>query len=171
MTCQAGKKFTRRNFPDERPYLFSRAFYDYSIDFSRGLSYKISPLRFQGACVKTAVIILGHGSRSDGNDAAIKRIVAAMRERASGDIVENAYLQYAQPTPEEALGRCIQQGAKIIVIVPYFMQSGVHVTKDIPAFLEKAKQKHPTVDIRVTEYVGAHPLMEQIVADLIGKSR
>jgi sirohydrochlorin ferrochelatase len=51
------------------------------------------------------------------------------------------------------------------------MQSGMHVTKDIPAFLEKSKQKHPTLDIRVTDYVGAHPLMEQIVADLIRKSR
>jgi len=92
-------------------------------------------------------------------------------DRVSRDIVEYAYLQYAQPTPEEAVERCVQQGAKKIVIIPYFMQAGVHVTKDIPAFLEKVKQKHPTLDVRVTDLVGAHPLMEQIVADLIGKSR
>jgi sirohydrochlorin ferrochelatase len=121
--------------------------------------------------MKTAVIILGHGSRGDGNDAAVKRIVAAIRESGAGDIVEYAYLQYVQPTPEEALDRCIQQGAKKIVIVPYFMQAGVHVTMDIPAFLEKAKKQYPTLDIRVTDFVGAHPLMEQIVADLIRKSR
>jgi sirohydrochlorin cobaltochelatase len=121
--------------------------------------------------LKTAVIILGHGSRSDGNDAVVKRIVAAIRESVNGDIVEYAYLQYAQPTPDEALDSCIRQGAKKIVIVPFFMQSGMHVTKDIPTLLEKAKQKHPMLDIRVTDYVGAHPLMEQIVADLIRKSR
>ena len=121
--------------------------------------------------MKTAIIILGHGSRGDGNDAAIKRIVAAIREGAGGDIVEFAYLQYAQPTPEEAVERCVEQGAKKIVIVPFFMQSGVHVTKDIPAFLEKAQQKHPALDITVTDFVGAHPLMEQVVADLINKSR
>ena len=121
--------------------------------------------------MKTAVIILGHGSRSDGNDAAVKRIITAIRESVSSDIIEYAYLQYARPTPEEAVERCVQQGAKKIVIVPFFMQSGVHVTKDIPALLEKAKQKHPTLDVRVTDYVGAHPLMEQIVSDLIRKSR
>ena len=121
--------------------------------------------------MKTAVIILGHGSRGDGNDAVIKRIVAATREGVSSDIVEYAYLQYAQPTPEEAVERCVQQGAKKIVIVPFFMQSGIHVTRDIPAFLEKAKQKHSMLDIRVTDYVGAHPLIEKIVADLIRKSR
>ncbi len=121
--------------------------------------------------MKTAVIILGHGSRGGGDDAAVKRIFEAVRESLSGDIVEYAYLQYAQPTPEEALKRCVQQGAKKIVIVPFFMQAGVHVTRDIPAFIEKAKKQHPTVDIGVTDYVGTHPLMEQIVADLIRKSR
>ncbi len=121
--------------------------------------------------MKTAVIILGHGSRSDGNDAALKGLLAAIRESVSSDIVEYAFLQYAKPTPDEALDRCIRQGVKKIVIIPFFMQSGVHVTKDIPAFLEKAKQNHPTLDIRVTDYVGAHPLMEQIVADLIRESK
>lgn len=121
--------------------------------------------------MKTAVIILGHGSRGYGNDAQVKRIVAAIRESMSCDIVEYAYLQYVQPTPEEAVERCVQQGAQKIVIVPFFMQAGVHVTKDIPALLEKEKQRHPTLDIRVTDYVGTHSLMEQIVADLIRKSR
>jgi sirohydrochlorin ferrochelatase len=121
--------------------------------------------------MKTAVIILGHGSKRYVNDTQVKRIVAAIRESMSCDIVEYAYLQYVQPTPEEAVERCVQQGAKKIVIVPFFMQAGVHVTKDIPALLEKEKQKHPTLDIRVTDYVGTHSLMEQIVADLIRKSR
>mgnify|MGYP001594841876 CR=1 FL=1 len=121
--------------------------------------------------MKTAVIILGHGSRGDGNDAAVKRIAASIRESAGSDIAEYAFLQYAQPTPEDALDRCIRQGAEKIVIIPFFMQAGVHVAKDIPALLEKAKQKHPALDIRVTDYVGAHPLMEQIVADLIRKAR
>jgi sirohydrochlorin ferrochelatase len=121
--------------------------------------------------MKTAVIILGHGSRGDGNDAAVKGIVAAIRERVSSDIVEYAFLQYAKPTPDEALDSCIRQGAKKIVIIPFFMQSGVHVTKDIPVFLDSARKQHPAVDIRVTDYVGTHPLMEQIVADLINKSK
>jgi sirohydrochlorin ferrochelatase len=121
--------------------------------------------------MKTAVIILGHGSRGGGNDTAVKQVVAAIRESVSSNIVEYAFLQYAQPTPDEVLDRCIEQGAKKILIIPFFMQSGAHVTKDIPSFLEGARKKYPMIDIRVTDYVGAHPLMEQIVADLIRKSR
>jgi sirohydrochlorin ferrochelatase len=121
--------------------------------------------------MKTAVIILWHGSRGDGNDAAVRPIVAAIRESVSNDIVEYAFLQYAKPTPDEALESCIRRGAEKIVIVPFFMQSGIHVTKDIPVFLDNARRKHPALDIRVTDYVGTHPLMKQIVADLISKSK
>jgi sirohydrochlorin ferrochelatase len=121
--------------------------------------------------MKTAVIILGHGSRGNGNDAAIKRVVEAIKMSRSREIVEYAFLQYVQPTPDEALDRCIKQGAKEIVIVPFFMQAGAHVTKDIPDFLYKSRTQHPECIIRSTDYVGAHPLMTQIVMDLLGKAK
>jgi sirohydrochlorin ferrochelatase len=57
------------------------------------------------------------------------------------------------------------------VIVPFFMQAGSHVTKDIPDFLDKARARHPECNFRLTDYVGAHPLMAQIVMDLVGKAK
>jgi sirohydrochlorin ferrochelatase len=118
--------------------------------------------------MKTAVIILGHGSRSNGNDSAIKRVAAAMKISSGYAIVEYAFLQYAQPTTDAVLDRCIEQGAKDIIIVPFFLQAGTHVMKDIPDFLDKAKIRHPNCNFRLTDYVGAHPLMAQIVMDLVG---
>ena len=118
--------------------------------------------------MKTAVIILGHGSRSGGNDATLKRIAEEIR-RSSGEneIIDYAFLQYAEPTVDDVLDRCVKQGAKEIVIVPFFMQAGAHVTRDIPEFLEKAKKQHPALDIRVTAHVGGHPLMTKIIVDLV----
>jgi sirohydrochlorin ferrochelatase len=121
--------------------------------------------------VKTAVIILGHGSRSGGGDATIKQVAAAVMMRGGCEIVEHAFLQHVRPTSEEALDRCVRQGAEKIVIVPFFMQPGAHVTKDIPAFLAKARKQHPTLDIKVTDFVGAHPLMTDIVLDLVRKTQ
>jgi sirohydrochlorin ferrochelatase len=120
--------------------------------------------------MKKAVILLGHGSRGGGNDTALKRIAEEL-QRSGGNIIEYAFLQYAQPTADAALERCIRQGAKEIVIVPFFMQEGAHVTRDIPAFLDKARAQHPECDIRSTDYVGAHPLMTQIVTDLVGSKK
>ncbi len=121
--------------------------------------------------MKTAVVILGHGSRSGGADQAIKRVAAEIKRAGNFEIVEHAFLQYVRPSPHEALEKCIRQGANKIVIVPFFMQPGAHVTKDIPAFLEKTRKQHPTLDIIMTGFVGDHPLMTDIVLDLAGKSK
>ncbi len=120
--------------------------------------------------MKTAVIILGHGSRSEGADEAVRRVVAEARKRGSHKIVEYAFLQYVDPAPHEALEECIRQGAGKVVIVPFFLQPGAHVTKDLPNFVEKAKRQHPDIAITVTEFVGNHPLMTDIVIDLVEKA-
>ena len=120
--------------------------------------------------VKTAVIILGHGSRSGGADEAIKQIAAGVRRAGDFVSVEHAFLQYVQPALPEALETCIRQGANNVVIVPFFMQAGAHVTRHIPDLLEKAKKRHPEVTIAVTDYVGTHPLMTKIVEDLVRRS-
>jgi len=120
--------------------------------------------------VKTAVIILGHGSRNEGADEAIKRITAEVKRAGNFVLVEHAFLQYVQPTLPETLETCIRQGANNIVIVPFFMQAGAHVTRHIPDLVEKAKKRHPGVTIAVTDYAGTHPLMTKIVEDLVRKS-
>ena len=119
--------------------------------------------------MKTAVIILGHGSRSEGADDAVQQIAAEVKRVGDFVSVEHAFLQYVQPTLPETLETCIRQGANNIVIVPFFMQAGAHVTRHIPDLVEKAKKRHPGVNIVVTNYVGTHPLMTKIVEDLVKK--
>ena len=58
--------------------------------------------------MKTAVIILGHGSRSTGSETAVQAVVTEMR-KAGHAIVEHAFLQYVQPTPQDALERCVAE--------------------------------------------------------------
>lgn len=117
--------------------------------------------------MKTAVIILGHGSKSAGADEAIRRIAAEVKKLGGHEIVESGFLQYASPALKDVLENCIRQKAERIVIVPFFMQSGAHVTKDIPGVVEKTRKQHPGIDIVVTEYAGMHPLMAKIVEDLV----
>jgi sirohydrochlorin ferrochelatase len=128
-------------------------------------------LRKAGASVKTAVIILGHGSRSGGADDTVKRVAAEIRKSGGHELVEHAFLQYTTPTPQNVIENCIRQQVQKIVIVPYFMQSGTHVTRDIPELVGKARKQHPDLDIVVTDYVGAHPLMAKIVQDLVQEAK
>ncbi len=116
--------------------------------------------------MKTALIILGHGSRSGDADRTIRKVVEGLRRAGGLTDVEHAFLQYVPPTLQEAMERCIGKKVDRIVIVPFFLQAGAHVTRDIPELVERARKQYPSVSIIITDYVGAHPLMAKIVEDL-----
>ena len=118
--------------------------------------------------MRTAVIILGHGSRNAGADEAIRKVVDGVKRTGSFAVVEHAFLQYVPPTPLEALERCVGKNVDRIVIVPFFLQAGAHVTKDIPELIERSRKEHPKIEIIVTDYVGTHPLMAKAVEELAG---
>jgi sirohydrochlorin ferrochelatase len=116
--------------------------------------------------VKTAVIILFHGSRAEGSDATVHRIIAEVRRRGQFGIVQEAFLQHATPGLRESIAFCIKQHAEKIVIVPFFLQLGTHVTADIPPLVDGIRHSHPEIEIMLTEPVGSHPLLVDAVLDL-----
>ena len=120
--------------------------------------------------MRTAVIILGHGSRSTDADSAIQAVVQGVMKAGEFAVVEHAFLQYVPPSLQEVLARCAGQNVDRIVIVPFFLQAGAHVTRDIPELIDEAQKAYPGIEIIVTDYVGAHPLMAKIVKELAGKS-
>lgn len=120
--------------------------------------------------MKKAVIILGHGSRHPDADETVRRVAAQVRNINSNEIVAHAFLQYGKPGPEEVIDQCVKQGAEIVVIVPFFLQSGAHVAKDVPALLEMSRSRYPTLTFTATNPAGSHPLMADIVIDLIRNS-
>ena len=119
--------------------------------------------------MRTAVIILGHGSRSKNADTAIRAVVDGMKRAGDFAVVEHAFLQYVPPTPQEVIERCVGQNVDRVVIVPFFLQAGAHVTRDIPELVEKARNRHREIEVMVTDYVGAHPLMAKVVEELVKK--
>ena len=121
--------------------------------------------------MKTAIVILGHGSRSEGADDSILQVAARIRKNGSYEMVVHAFLQYASPSLSDVLEDCIRQQVAKVVVVPFFMQSGAHVSTDIPELLRTVKKKHPHLELVVTDYVGGHPFMVDIIADLINKTK
>jgi len=116
--------------------------------------------------LRTAVIILFHGSRAEGADKAAQRIAADVEMRGKFGFVTTAFLQQVKPDLMEAVHACVRQGAKKIVVVPFFLQMGMHVVADIPALMDRVKKRYPDFPIITTSAVGSHPLMVEIVVDL-----
>ena len=77
-------------------------------------------------------------------------------------------MEIAEPTLEMAFTRCAEHGAKRIVVLPYFLASGNHVSNDIPRMAAEAAAKHPNVDWRVAEPLGFD---ERIIETLIDRAK
>ena len=116
--------------------------------------------------MKRAVIILFHGSRAEGSGELVHRIITEVRRRGHFGIVAEAFLQNATPGLRESVSFCIQQHAEKIVVVPFFLQLGTHVTADIPLLVDEIRHGNPEIEIALTEPVGAHPLLVDVILDL-----
>lgn len=119
--------------------------------------------------MKTAVIVLSHGSKTEGAGDSGRRMIAEVKKRGGYEIVEQAFLQHSSPGLMDAIEACARRNAGRIVIVPFFIQPGAHVARDIPEMIGKARKEHPDIDIVVTDFTGSHPLMAEIVMDLVGR--
>jgi sirohydrochlorin ferrochelatase len=119
--------------------------------------------------VKTAVIILFHGSKAEGSDAIVHRITTEVRRRGKFTLVIAAFLQHAKPDIRESIAFCSEQRVNKIVVVPFFLQLGTHVTDHIPALVGKLRAGYPNIEIVVTDAVGSHPLLVDAVVDLAEK--
>ena len=119
------------------------------------------------APAETGVIVVDHGSRRSESNEMFLEVLTAFRQTTDYPIVEPAHMELAEPSIETAFARCVQQGAKLVVIHPYFLLPGRHWDQDIPALAAQAAQNHPQVRYLVTAPLGVHPLMGQIMAERI----
>ncbi len=116
------------------------------------------------------ILLAGHGSpKQDANNLDhIAKILHEMIHPECGEqCVRVAYLQFAKPDIMEAIGLCVQDGAKKVIVHPYFLSSGMHVTKDIPEIIREAQDSYPDVEFMYTEPLGTHNKMAQVVLDRI----
>jgi precorrin-8X/cobalt-precorrin-8 methylmutase len=117
-----------------------------------------------------SIILVGHGSPK--KDANRLGIIADMLHRTlhpgcAGECVRVAYMEFAEPSIPEALDSEARRGVKKIIIHPFFLNAGVHVTKDIPEMISDAETRHPGVEFVYTEPLGVHEKLVQVVIERI----
>ena len=113
---------------------------------------------------KTRVLIVGHGSpRPQANEAFL-----AIAERVSirlGMPVLPTFFSLARPNIEDRVGQLAAEGVRHVVLMPYFLYTGQHVSKDIPALLAECRQKFPEVTIKVLPTLEGEAGLVEIVAE------
>ncbi|MFH1650830.1 MAG: precorrin-8X methylmutase [Chloroflexota bacterium] len=105
------------------------------------------------------VIVLCHGSRGekavDGLPVKMQGIVTGLEALLPGKVaVTWAALQFNRPTLAEAVASLASGGVKSILIVPYFLFSGRHITEDIPEMVRTLAASYPDVTFTMTASIG-----------------
>ena len=121
---------------------------------------------YRTASMKTAVILVDHGSRMRESNELLESVAAAFARRyaARFPIVEPAHMEIAPPSIGDAYGRCVARGATRVLGVPYFLGPGKHWTQDIPGLTAAAAAKHPGTTYKVTGFLGLDDVMLELLA-------
>ena len=115
-------------------------------------------------------IIIGHGSPlKEANTIGVlaASLHAGLHPGCNDNCVKGAYLQFSEPDIETVIENSVNEGASRIVLHPFFLNSGMHVTKDIPELIDSARKKYPGVEFIYTEPLGMHEKLIDIVKERI----
>ena len=113
------------------------------------------------------VILLGHGSRLKKANALIPGIIKDIKRRLGINKIYPAYLQLAAPDLSLSIRNLAGKKCEKIIIVPFFLFVGNHVSRDIPEIISKEKAKYPHISFAYTKNLGEDIRIGEIVADKI----
>ncbi len=113
--------------------------------------------------MKQAVILLGHGSIREQANAEVREMWRMLAEQLPDLQISGSFVEVAEPTLEQEVGRLAAQGVERIVIVPMFLTRGNHLSNGIPRILEKLRRQYGHIRIELTRHLGVDPLLAEII--------
>lgn len=116
--------------------------------------------------VREAWLLVDHGSRRAEANALIEEVVALVTKRLGRDsIVEPAHMEIAEPSIAQAFARCVERGATLVVVHPFMLAPGRHVTEDLPRMLAETAASHEGVTYVMAAPLGSHSgIIDAVIA-------
>jgi sirohydrochlorin cobaltochelatase len=105
------------------------------------------------------LLIIGHGTRDRRGLSGFQSIVREVSGLVAQVPVEPCFLELAEPTISEGIDRLAARGVRYVAAVPLMLLAAGHVRRDIPAQLDDAGRRHPSLTIRQTPHLGQCSLL------------
>jgi sirohydrochlorin cobaltochelatase len=101
-----------------------------------------------------ALVLFGHGARDARWATPFRRLQQIVQAQLSDVTVSLAFLELMTPQLPELVAQLEETGYSEVTVVPVFFGQGGHVLRDLPILIEKLKQDHPEMTIKVADAVG-----------------
>lgn len=112
----------------------------------------------------TAILLIARGGSDPYANGDFYKITRLLWEKLDVPIVESAFMGVTTPSVEQGIERCIRLGAKKIVMLPYFLFTGVlmeRMAKKVQRFTEQ----YEDVDFLLANYFGYHPNLKKVLLE------
>jgi sirohydrochlorin cobaltochelatase len=111
-------------------------------------------------------IIIGHGSRSQDAKDIFFKVVDELKLKMQG-MAEGCFMELSEPDIPSTFDKLYSKGVREFTILPYFLFNGIHMKVDIPEILKELKEKYGDVSISITNPIGYHSMLIDILIDRI----
>jgi len=125
----------------------------------------------KAAAPDEAIILLGHGSRVPEAGKDMEMVADRLRLKYGYPLVEVCFLSRLGPHFPEVFEKCVNLGASKVLVIPYFLNSGLHLVLDVPEMLQGQAQRFPDVTIRMGRGFGFDELLVDLVQTRIRETR
>jgi sirohydrochlorin cobaltochelatase len=112
----------------------------------------------------TAVLIVGRGSSDPDANSDLYKLARLLWESRRYPWVESCFVGVTQPSVPDGLHRCRALGAKRIIVLPYFLFTGVLIPR-IHRLVAEFAAAHAAVEVRVADYLHGHPKLFRVLLE------
>ena len=117
----------------------------------------------------TAIVLIAHGSRRPEANRELLDLARRVGEHYPDASVAPAFLELAEPTIPAAIQSCVDRGARRVLMFPYFLSPGIHVTRDLEGYRQRFAAEHPRVQFRLARPLGGHPGLLALILELLAR--
>lgn len=114
------------------------------------------------------LLLVDHGSRRAEANAQLDDMAARVRRLRPDAVVAAAHMEIAAPSIADGFATLVKQGATRVVVLPYFLSDGRHLSTDIPALAAAAAAQHPGVTVSIGKALGPHDALATLLLERSG---
>jgi sirohydrochlorin ferrochelatase len=111
------------------------------------------------------LLLIDHGSRRTESNRQLEDMAARVRRLRPDAVVAAAHMEIAAPDLATAFALLVSEGAQHVVILPYFLSDGRHLTQDIPALAKAAAAGHAGVTYAIGAALGPHDALAALLLE------
>lgn len=112
----------------------------------------------------TAILLIARGGSDPYANGDVYKISRLLWEKLDVEMVETAFMGVTTPTVQQGIERCMKLGAKKIIMLPYFLFTGILMER-MGKMAERFIEEYPEVEITIAEYFGYHPNLKKVLIE------